>query len=391
MKPPLRAFCAALLLAAGTAQAQDAPRISVLTFGPGEIYWQRFGHNAVLVRDNGRALVYNYGFFDWSQDNFLLNFARGEMTYFLAVDTLARTLAQYHHEGREVIEQELDLPPEQAQRMAEFLAWNARPENAPYRYDYYLAACSTRIRDVIDDIGDGVLQFMHERPARFSYRAQTVRLTAPDIPLMLALDLLLGPAADRPRSVWEESFVPGVLAEALRDAQRVDDTGNRIPLVRAERLLVPASTERAADLPPAQPPDLRLPFAAAGLLWALLLLAAARWLRPLWALMAGAQLVAAGAGGLVLAFLGLATAHWAGWYNLNLLTWNPLAWLALPAVWAALHGRAPGRLSRTVALLLPLCAALGLAGVLWQDNLHHVLFWLPVHAALVLTVRRRSR
>ncbi len=77
-----------LLLAASVAHARrppDAallPTVSVLTFSPGEIYWQRFGHNALLVREpGGEARVYNYGIFDFQQKNFFLNFARGAMLY----------------------------------------------------------------------------------------------------------------------------------------------------------------------------------------------------------------------------------------------------------------------------------------------------------------------
>lgn len=373
-----------------TAAAADeaAPRVSVLTFGPGAIYWQRFGHNAMLVRDGNRTTVYNYGYLDFQQENFLRNFVRGRMLYFLATDGLPRTLAQYQHEGREVIEQELDLAPDQARRLAEFLAWNAQPENAPYRYDYYRAGCSTKLRDALDMATDGALQFMHARPARLNYREQTVRLTAPDLPLMLALDFLLGPRADLPRTLWEESFVPEVLAAALREATRLDEDGEAVPLLRDERQLIPPAAERLAETPPETPPDLRLAFFIAGLVWAVLLLMAAQWSRPLWGVLAGFQLTAASIGGLVLVFMTVATAHWAGHFNLSVLAWNPLALLALGAVWSGARGRVPGAFSRGIVLVLPVCAVVGLAGVLWQDSLHQVLFWLPAHAALAYCVHR---
>ena len=49
---------AALLLAPAHAQLtlDVPPQVSLLTFGPGDIYWQRFGHNALLLRAaDGRA------------------------------------------------------------------------------------------------------------------------------------------------------------------------------------------------------------------------------------------------------------------------------------------------------------------------------------------------
>ena len=52
------------LLFAGLANA--APRIGVMTMQPGGIFWERFGHDAIVVADagTGTALSYNYGFFD---------------------------------------------------------------------------------------------------------------------------------------------------------------------------------------------------------------------------------------------------------------------------------------------------------------------------------------
>ena len=155
----LAPMAAALANAASpAAPPAGAPVISVLTFSPGEIYWQRFGHNALLVREQGRAVVYNYGIFDFQQEDFLLNFARGRMQYLLAQEPFAQTLALYRHEGRAVVEQQLDLTPEQAIALRDFLVINALPENAEYRYDYFLSNCSTKLRDAIDLALDGQLR-----------------------------------------------------------------------------------------------------------------------------------------------------------------------------------------------------------------------------------------
>jgi len=116
------------------------PTVSLLTIGPGDIFFERFGHNAIVVRGpaSGESLAYNYGIFDFDQQDFLLNFARGRMRYRMAVDDLADDLAMYRDEGREITEQRLALTPEQTQRLVEFLEWNARPENAQYHYDYWV-------------------------------------------------------------------------------------------------------------------------------------------------------------------------------------------------------------------------------------------------------------
>lgn len=81
-----------LLALNGVAGAQSsppaAPQISLLTFQPGEVYWQRYGHNALRVVEARGEAVYNYGIFDFGQKNFALNFARGRMQYRLATEPL---------------------------------------------------------------------------------------------------------------------------------------------------------------------------------------------------------------------------------------------------------------------------------------------------------------
>jgi hypothetical protein len=380
------------LAAPAAAEAEPpAPRISLLTFDPGAVYWQRFGHNALLVRDGipGSGTVYNYGFFDFAQESFFANFIFGRMQYRLATDTLARTLYVYAREGRAVREQRLDLRPAQARELADFLEWNARPENAAYRYDYFRRACSTQLRDALDEVTDGALQVLKERPARLTLRGQVLRLTAPDLPLMLGLDLILGPAADLPRTRWEEAFVPEVLEAALRDvALPATEGAPARPLVAAERVLVPRDEARAAAVPPEDPPHLAGWFLLAGLLWSALLVLACRYARPLWALLGGLQLLLAGAAGLIMAFITVATAHWAGWYNLSMAFYNPLAWLAFPALWVAARGRIQAPWQRFFMLLLPAVALLGALAPIWQANLHHLLFWLPAHAALAWSALR---
>ncbi len=48
---------------------------------PGEVFFERFGHNAIIVVDpaSGDAISYNFGFFDPSEADFVGNFARGHM------------------------------------------------------------------------------------------------------------------------------------------------------------------------------------------------------------------------------------------------------------------------------------------------------------------------
>ncbi|PSD26103.1 hypothetical protein C7E12_18685, partial [Stenotrophomonas maltophilia] len=49
------------------------PRIGVVTMQPGTVFFERFGHDAIVVVDpaSGEATSYNFGYFDPSEDDFI--------------------------------------------------------------------------------------------------------------------------------------------------------------------------------------------------------------------------------------------------------------------------------------------------------------------------------
>src|SRR5207342_239258 len=181
LAPPVAAQAANAVSTA--ARADEAPRIGVLVMEPGEAFWERFGHIAILVEDRsggGTATSYNFGYFDMSEPGFVGNFMRGVMRYYLVALPLADDLEQYREEGRGVSVQWLDLEPAQARALARQLAINARPENARYRYDYYLDNCSTRVRDALDHALGGQLQKQWKVRSRGNtWRSESVRLAWP--------------------------------------------------------------------------------------------------------------------------------------------------------------------------------------------------------------------
>lgn len=378
------------------AAERAAPQVILLTFAPGPVYWQRFGHNALLVRDlaNGEDRVYNYGIFDFRQKNFFLNFARGRMQYRLAVEPLADTLAQYQYEGRWVHAQELNLEPAQARELAAFLAWNALPENAEYHYDYFLSNCSTRVRDAIDRVTGGALRRQLEsRTTGVTYRFEATRLMSPVPPLFMGMDAVVAAPGDKPINIWQQSFVPMVLMEAVRSARLSDAAGAERPLLRGEGQILQGGLPE-----PKSPPSLLTAMAAVGLALAavLLLLARLRAAAPArWSLSSLALLLnlAAGLGGLVLLAVWFLTDHWVMYRNANLLLLSPLCLALLPSWLRQFRaGAAVGRAGRALALLVGAGAALALLLVLLpgaQQNLHWIALWLPVHAAQAWILTRK--
>ena len=374
-----------LALFAGIAQAQTAPsegklRIGVVTMGPGEIFWERFGHDAIVVDDpaQGEPISYNFGFFDLAEKGFVGRFVRGEMQYMLVALPLADDMQYYRDVGRGATLQWLDLDPAQARRLAADLAENARPENARYRYDYYTDNCATRVRDALDRALGGTLRRqMEPRSSGDTYRTESVRLASPAPWMWLLFDIGLGPYGDRPLSRWEQGFLPRRLADDLRVAK----IGDGRPLVVAETQLLPQrQATEPADRPRVLWPWLMLGLGVAAAIVAL----AARVPRSVAAVAAGFWL-ACGTLGLVLVLSWAFTEHRALWANRNLLLLNPLCLLLLPGAWALVRGRVPSARFRALLVVVAALAALALLPlwlqVLPQRNGHWIALLLPIHAA----------
>lgn len=385
----LALFLLACLVGNAPAQEAPAPRIGVLTMGPGEIFWERFGHDAIVVEDprTGGRTSYNFGYFDLEEDGFTGRFARGQMEYMLVALPMEQDLRYYQAVGRGASLQWLDLDPAQARALAADLEENARPENARYRYDYFTDNCATRVRDALDRALGGQLRRQLEGRSRGdTYRSESLRLAAPDLWMWLGFDLGLSPFADRALTRWEQGFLPRRLADDLREARRADG-----------RPLVVEETELLPQLLPPEPEGLPrriLPWLLAGVLGAVAILALRRRPRLLTALALPFWL-ACGALGLVLALGWAFTEHQAMWANRNLLLLSPLCLLLVPGAVAVLRGRAPSPLFRGMLLLVAVLAVLACLP-LWlqvapQRNGHWIALLLPLHAALALAFRHRCR
>ena len=379
------------MLSSAQASVANAPganlEVSLITYGPGATYWERFGHDAIELRDSvsGEAVDFNYGVFDFNESNFFLNFARGRMHYLMDAGYSAPEQASYVQDGRSVTRQRLALNADQTSVLRDFLLWNLRPENAGYNYDYYADNCTTRVRDALDKALGGVMKTqLTARPGGMTYRQQTARLMSAQPWLMLIMDLGLGPYADQPLNAWQESFLPMVLQAQLRDVHL--DNGQ--PLLLGEQLLSPNRLE----VPPATAPDLRLPLALVGLLIAVLIVATRRWWPTGYALLGTLYLLAAGLVGVLMLVLWTLTAHHSAWANANLLLFNPLAFLLLSTLWRARRGVAASRFIDGVIALQLIAALIAillhlLPGTV-QQNQPWLLFALPCWLALAWSLRR---
>ncbi|MGI8401867.1 MAG: DUF4105 domain-containing protein [Gemmatimonadaceae bacterium] len=372
--------------------------IYLLTFGMGDEVWERFGHNAIWIKDrtHGTDTTYNWGMFDFNQPGFLRRFLTGDTRYWMEGIDLDVMLRYYKQNNRSILAQELNLTPAQRLSLQQYVQLNERPENKFYRYDYYRDNCSTRLRDALDHAVGGQLQTSTvTRQTSGSYRSHTLRLLGSDIPMYTGGNLALGHPADRRLSIWEEMFLPVRMASDLRTVRLTDSTGAQIPFVRSEMALFTAG--RSPE--PSAPPNYFPWFVALGILIAAgmiglvrgaeggsrLALFFATAMATLWSLIAGACGVA-----LVIAWS--FTRHYFMSRNENLLHLDPLSLGLVFLIPLALYGH------RGVSKALKLAgfvAAVSLFGFVLQGlpffnqkNGEIIALALPINLAVWWTVYR---
>jgi hypothetical protein len=374
--------------------------ISLVTMGPGDVVYERFGHNAIWVHDSlrHRDTQYNYGLFDFRQKNFILRFIQGRMLYAMGGLDAAASMADYAEHNRSIWVQELNLTPAQRADLRDFLAWNAQPANRQYRYDYYRDNCSTRVRDALDRVLGGRIRAATDTaPAGTTFRFHTARLTTNNPLMFTGLMLGLGEPVDRPISKYEEMFLPLAFREHIRSIRVPGPDGSEVPLVRSEQTVYLSTAEAPPAAPPAWlPAYLALGFVLGGALW----FGAARAAesgaaRALLAGVGGLWGLCSGVAGLLLAGLWLFTDHAAAWHNENLFQYSPVALPLAVLLPLAAVGRAGAR--RWAARLATVIVVLGVAGILFklvpgvrQVNAMLIALALPANLGLWLGLRSRS-
>lgn len=366
---------------AQTATAESTLRAGVMTMEPGEEFWARFGHDAIIIENTqtSASISFNFGFFDMGEPGFFNNFLNGKMQYQLVALPREEDLQTYREMGRGVSVQWLNLDQKQIQNLYLALEENARSENSRYTYDYFTANCSTRVRDSLDRVLDGQIRTQLSSPSLGNtYRSESVRLAWPAKWMALGFHLGLGPAADKPLSRWDEAFIPMRLRDSLRLIKLSDGT----PLVTSEEELLP----HRLSMPPDDMPPWKKTAFMIGIVLAIGIFFVAKRAPRLLAGLAGIFWLCAGLLGCLMFFVWFGSAHWAGYRNANLLLLSPLALSLLPGAWQLLRNKTPGKYFNYLlwisAALAAIAGFLQFLPFLAQQNFEWVLMLLPVHLAL---------
>ena len=206
----------------------DAARISLITGQPGKELYASFGHSAIRVYDpsKGLDLVYNYGTFDFDEPGFYTNFLRGKLNYSLSVYDFRNMVLSYKYRNLSLYEQILDLSYEERKSVYAYLNTNYQPENRYYLYDFFFDNCSSRIRDVFEEILGSKLEFRDEHIQKHKTFRQLLDEFLVYSPWAdFGIDLILGIPTDAVASSDEYMFLPYKLFDAFEQA-RIHDGQN---------------------------------------------------------------------------------------------------------------------------------------------------------------------
>ncbi|MFC4262236.1 DUF4105 domain-containing protein [Ferruginibacter yonginensis] len=196
------------------AQAQDSSRIqiSLLTCSPGDELYSTFGHSALRVIDSNSVTdhVYNYGTFNFDDEDFYLKFVKGQLKYYVNVENFSDFKFAYIAENRSITEQILNLTSAEKIAIKTALIENIKEENKYYLYDFFFDNCTTRLRDIIVKYHQPTPNMKAVMPSNYTFRnAIHQYLDNGNKPWSkLGIDLLLGAPTDAVMTTNQQAFLP---------------------------------------------------------------------------------------------------------------------------------------------------------------------------------------
>ena len=313
--------------------AQDSTKgalqVSILTCAPGEDVYTAWGHTAIRIIDSAKQtdIVFNFGTFDFNTPNFLVEFVKGNLNYFLSADNFQNFILEYQYYGRSIKEQVLILTDAEKINWQNALLKNLEGNNRYYLYNFITDNCTTRVKD-------GFYQFASTQvpPSTIkSYRTHVVEAPYQQgIPWIgLGIDVLLGAVSDKAPSAIQAGFLPDLLFDQLAaQPGYIESTQNY-------------EFTKTVPVKPTDPV-----YYIVGLIF--LYLFVGRW-NARWAVMAAKSidlilLFIFGLGGLLLAYMSLFSKHTACHNNFNIAWIHPFYFIALilyfiKPIWAGYLGR----------------------------------------------------
>ena len=304
----------------------DSVEVSLLTCSPHEEIYSLYGHSALRWHSGEQDIVFNWGMFSFNKPYFVLRFVFGLTDYELGAYPYDTFWPYYKKWGSSITEQVLNLTNDEKRKLQMTLIENLKPENKVYRYNYFYNNCSTKPRDVIEQSIDGQEVYNEREGFEPTFREMVRECNRNHLWSKFGNDLLLGLKADLKTNRAEQEFLPLNLMVDFLNAQIYKD-GQYRPLVKETRELVSPGVQRI------EPDFILSPTEVALILLAIsLAIAIYEWRRKKIAKWWDVLLMTVqGLVGVVLTVM-IFSQHPTTSLNLNLLLFNPLPLLFIPAI-----------------------------------------------------------
>jgi hypothetical protein len=218
--------------------ANDMDQVDVYlhTIDVGNMVYDNFGHTALRIVDhrNYSDFVYNWGTFTFGNPIvFAFDFYKGHLFYKVDAYPYAAALRMYRRDTRTVWEDKLLLSPSEKETLLARIAWNMRPENREYSYQYFFDNCSTRPRDYINEALGGALETQFSGSlSKMTFRDFVISGYESDPGMDVLLDFGMNSRIDRLATVWETMFHPLYLRSVL-----LEYSNDHRPLLQVGTLL----------------------------------------------------------------------------------------------------------------------------------------------------------
>lgn len=308
---------------------KSALQISILTCAPGDDVYTAWGHTAIRIIDsaNQSDIVYNFGTFDFNTPNFLAEFVKGNLQYFLSAEYFHQFILEYQYGGRSIKEQVLVLTATEKKHWQQALQKNLEGSNRYYLYNFITDNCTTRVKDGLYTLTSRKIPTSNIK----SFRKHVVEAPYQQgIPWIgLGIDLLLGAVSDEAPTAFQAGFLPDLL---------YDQIAAQPNSIASEQVY---DFYRAPITAPTNPIYFII-------VLAIVYLFVAKW-NARWSMLTARYLdllllFVFGLGGLLLVYMSLFSLHTACHENFNIFWLHPFYWIALICyfirpVWAGYLGR----------------------------------------------------
>ncbi|RYE56333.1 MAG: DUF4105 domain-containing protein, partial [Sphingobacteriales bacterium] len=122
--------------------AQSQTKVSILYCGIKHEVYTIFGHVGIRVVTPASDLVFNYGTFDTSTENFLQKYIKGTLEYSLSVEEYGSFVSSYIQEDRTVVEHMLNLSEQDASLVSSHLISTYNTADRYYAYQFLRNNCT---------------------------------------------------------------------------------------------------------------------------------------------------------------------------------------------------------------------------------------------------------